>query len=241
MYFFLHQKNAASGSSDLSRNVCTCKLHEIDCISTHEHSPADNSSIQNALENLREEREFFRFELVLDGQTVEIYPIRSKDLYLFSDTNGLNVTDSQKETAAVATLHADHPGVSVSVFSSASIQVNGVPLADKLILKDGDTLTFSENADQRLIFHEPDWLAEMSAETRRLYVELLNSPGKFGHTIDQEIALSLTFPVEHDPAQTSTNVVATATPSIWFTLSLLILTALISASGVYLTLYLLSI
>lgn len=241
MYFFLHQKNASSGSSDLSRNTCTCKLHEIDCISAYEHSPTDNPAIQNALENLRGEREFCHLELVSDGQTVEIYPIESNDLYLLSDSDGLNVSDSDDETGTVATIHPRNPDVSVSASSTVSIQLNGNPLTDRIVLTDGDTLTFSENLGQRLIFREPAWLAAMSAETRHLYAELLNSRGESGLTADKDSPLISTTPVKSDAAQISTNIAPPATSSLWFTLSLLFLTGLISAASVYFILYSLSI
>ena len=241
MYFFLHQKNASSGSSDLSRNVCTCKLHEIDCISTYEHSPTDNSVIQNALENLRGEREFRHLELVSDGQTVEIYPIESNGLYLFSDADGLNISDSDDETGAVATIHPRDPDVSVSASSTVNVQLNGNPLTDRIILKDGDTLTFSENLGQRLIFREPAWLAAMSAETRQLYADLLNSRGESGLTADENTPLISTTPEKNDAAQISTNLAAPATSSLWFTVGLLLLTAFVSATGIYFILYLLSL
>lgn len=241
MYFFLHQKNASSGSSDLSRNICTCKLHEIDCVSTYEHSPTDNPVIQNALENLRGEREFCHLELVSDGQTVEFYPIGSNDLYLLSDADGLNVSDSDDETGAVATIHPQDSDVSVSAASTVNVQLNGNPLTDTIILKDGDTLTFSENLGQRLIFREPAWLAAMSADTRQLYADLLNSRGESGLTADENTPLISTTPEKNDAAQISTNIAPPATSSLWFTLSLLILTGLISAASVYFILYSLSI
>ena len=241
MYFFLHQKNASSGSSDLSRIICTCKLHEIDCIATYEHSPTDNPVIQNALGKLRGEREFYRLELVSDGQTVEIYPIESNGLYLFSDSDGLNVSDSDDETGAVATIHPRNPDVSVSASSTVSVQLNGNPLTERIILKDGDTLTFSKNLGQRLIFREPAWLAAMSAETRQLYAELLNSRGESGLTPNENTPFISTMPVKSDAAQISTNIAPPATSSLWFTLSLLILTGLISAASVYFILYSLSI